>query len=983
MPSNSKQLISINEAAKILGVSTKTLRRWEARGILIPTRTSGGHRRYVLAKINNFKRAKGKKRISEPTIKTIQQPSVTHKDYNFASIMKQIYDILPALQAGFPVRLRRTKPPKEDDISAFNSSTGFARGFLECCYKSVPKSYKGIVYVGLAIFLVLLSTTFLGSKGPFENLELAQNIQEKLSSVSPFKPTPKIAGIEKLRKDIASDQIGPAVLAATSFDNVAFKVNVESFFGPDANFEDNVVVNGSIAANGGNITTTATEANLFDTTATTLNIGGSATVISLGATTGTTSINNVLDVASNNITSPADLVIDPGGGGVSIGTGTASSVDLAGDDFYVTGDFEVDGTAYIPTLSVNDDSFTDLTGTGLTISSGALQASLGTSIETGEITNDTILEVDLDATNTATDNYVLTYDSSSGGFTWAVDAGGIFTDAGTYAYLTQSTDNLTIGGTSDLAKLAIDGDTNEIQLLVQGNSTQTANLAVFEQSDGTDILSISNSGIVTLMDGGLLDLASITHNDTALQGLRLPQAASFTSPSSGEGLLAWDTDDDALAYFDGSTWNTITGGGVTGSGTSGRITFWTSGSAVGSDSLFFWDNTNDLLGIGTGSPTSQLHVTGTYSTAPLAVLNETGGNVIFEAQTSGTPVARITNAGNILLTGTLNTVSGNLTIDSVGGTTTIADIINLGSSSTGVNVTTAGIISDTDGNLVLADTVDIGSATTGLRVTTAGAISDIDGNLAINDNTDITGNLDVSGTLTAATGDAFQVNASGQITAATGETINGIDISSGAVSDVVSLALTTAGNTWDSSGNLTTSGDVTINGGNLATTLTALNIDVANTGTISLTDGTNNLLQVSDDGDYGILALTTAASQPATCTEGEIYADANNNLYYCESTNTWIDLTDSGGSVSGSGSAGQTAFWTGASALSGNNDFWWDNTNELFGIGTAGSPAHKLHVTGGYQGNALAVLNETLGNDILAASQSGTTVARITNAGNI
>lgn len=45
------RLIAISDAAKLLGVSITTLRRWEAEGKLIPSRTAAGHRRYDLSKI--------------------------------------------------------------------------------------------------------------------------------------------------------------------------------------------------------------------------------------------------------------------------------------------------------------------------------------------------------------------------------------------------------------------------------------------------------------------------------------------------------------------------------------------------------------------------------------------------------------------------------------------------------------------------------------------------------------------------------------------------------------------------------------------------------------------------------------------------------------------------------------------------------------------------------------------------------------------
>jgi len=46
-----KSLVSIGDAARALGVSITTLRRWEACGKLRAEHTAGGHRRYDLAKL--------------------------------------------------------------------------------------------------------------------------------------------------------------------------------------------------------------------------------------------------------------------------------------------------------------------------------------------------------------------------------------------------------------------------------------------------------------------------------------------------------------------------------------------------------------------------------------------------------------------------------------------------------------------------------------------------------------------------------------------------------------------------------------------------------------------------------------------------------------------------------------------------------------------------------------------------------------------
>lgn len=52
--------ISINEAARLLGVSADTLRRWEEEGKISPERTEGGHRRYDVATLLKQSEREGK-----------------------------------------------------------------------------------------------------------------------------------------------------------------------------------------------------------------------------------------------------------------------------------------------------------------------------------------------------------------------------------------------------------------------------------------------------------------------------------------------------------------------------------------------------------------------------------------------------------------------------------------------------------------------------------------------------------------------------------------------------------------------------------------------------------------------------------------------------------------------------------------------------------------------------------------------------------
>lgn len=72
-----------------------------------------------------------------------------------------------------------------------------------------------------------------------------------------------------------------------------------------------ITITGDAAVNGGDLTTTSTgTATLFNTNATTLNIGGAATTIGIGAATGNTTINNNLIVSGNLTVSGSVTTLD-------------------------------------------------------------------------------------------------------------------------------------------------------------------------------------------------------------------------------------------------------------------------------------------------------------------------------------------------------------------------------------------------------------------------------------------------------------------------------------------------------------------------------------------------------------------------------------------------------------------------------------------------------------------------------------------------
>src|SRR4051812_36268475 len=78
LPTPKTNILSIQEAARILRVSTKTLRRWEQRGLLVPERTFGNHRRYTKEQIQEFK-VKSKERKLDTSASIQPQAHVTHQ----------------------------------------------------------------------------------------------------------------------------------------------------------------------------------------------------------------------------------------------------------------------------------------------------------------------------------------------------------------------------------------------------------------------------------------------------------------------------------------------------------------------------------------------------------------------------------------------------------------------------------------------------------------------------------------------------------------------------------------------------------------------------------------------------------------------------------------------------------------------------------------------------------------------------------------
>ncbi|MFA5021378.1 MAG: hypothetical protein WC517_04990, partial [Patescibacteria group bacterium] len=110
---------------------------------------------------------------------------------------------------------------------------------------------------------------------------------------------------------------------------------------------------GDMAVNGGDLTSTQTTFNLLNSVVTTLNIGGAATSVNIGASTGTTTINNNL-LVSKYATVSSSLAV--GYSAVTGGLGNAAFMGLVGigtssptSKLHLTGDFTGNLASFINT----------------------------------------------------------------------------------------------------------------------------------------------------------------------------------------------------------------------------------------------------------------------------------------------------------------------------------------------------------------------------------------------------------------------------------------------------------------------------------------------------------------------------------------------------------------------------------------------------------------------------------------------------------
>ena len=309
-----------------------------------------------------------------------------------------------------------------------------------------------------------------------------------------------------------------------------------------------ITANGDIAVNGGDLTTTQTTANVFNTTATTLNLGGAATIVEIGAASGTTNINNTLDVdgdvnidggdltvstASFNLANTNATTLNVGGAATALNLGAATGTTTIRNDASVSGNTSITGTLGV---------------TGNVTLSGELRGPSTFTIDPAVVGDDTGTVVikgnlQVDGTTTTINSTTLTVDDlnivlASGAANAAAANGAGITIDGANATITylSSGDKFSINKAVDLSStLTISGDVtlsggtaNGVAYLNGSKALTTGSALTF---DGFGSLALSNGN-----SGGTNEFSVTNTNTTGYAALAIKNTgASGKTYEAGVG----------------------------------------------------------------------------------------------------------------------------------------------------------------------------------------------------------------------------------------------------------------------------------------------------------------------------------------------------------------------------------------------------------------------------------------------------------------
>ncbi len=560
---------------------------------------------------------------------------------------------------------------------------------------------------------------------------------------------------------------------------------------------------------------------------------------------------------------------------------------------------------------------------------------------------DCVVDTSGDITGTGSNGAVTFW---SGSLTLSADSANFFWD--------DTNNRLGIGDATPAASLTVgSGDLFQVAG-ASGNITTAGTLTV----NGTGASLIGGNLTVngnTTLGNAVGDtvaftgrLNSPTHG--ASKGLLLPTNAGAPSPVTGttEGDIVWDTTNDLLYVYDGSAFTSFSAGGVSiggdvSGGTVGSVLFvGTSGLLTQDNASFFWDDTNNRLGIGDATPAATLTV---------------GSGDLFQvAGASG----NITTAGTLTVNGTgASLIGGNLTVN---GTTALGN-------ASGDTVTVAG-------RLVTSNH----AANQGFKIPTYGAgapgavTGTVEGDIVWDTTNDVLYIYDGADFTSFSAGGGVSIG--GAVASGTVGSI--LFVGAGGNLDQDNPALY-----WDYTNDRLGLGDATpsytldINGTFRATGAALFD------GTVALGNAAGDTVTVAGRLDLGAhaanigLNIPTSAGVPSGVTgtaEGDIVWDATNNTLYLYDGASFAQINGAigiGNTVS-SGTSGSILYVNGSGQLAQENaNLFWDDTNNRLGLNDT-TPSYTLDINGTFRTTGAALFDGTvaLGN---AAGDTVTVAGRL------
>ena len=685
-PAN-QELLSIHEAAALLKVSTKTLRRWEAKGILVPERTEGKHRRYRFDEIISLKKNKNTK--SQVSVKEVAITIPVVSIVQPTTIKTDTIVTFTTPQETFSTTTNNQ--PKETHIVKRRSS-----GVV-----------KNIFAKGLIIASLLLITA-----------SITQAV------------APHVQSLFNNKKDIAQEINSANVLADTTmlqdvtFNlNVPTKINANLLVGENATISGNLSVQGPANSIAGILT--LTDNQLSATGDLSINpIGGGVRIGTAGNASidlagGDLFVQDQLQIGTS-ITLGGDSITDFVGTGLSVVNGTLqSSLGTAVENSELT-----DNTITESKLSITNDA------------SGGKVLSYGSDGQFTWVDQTTATESPFQTTSnvtnlvTATDDVTIGADTDLGKLAVVGDSDEAQLLA--RAYSTQ---------TSNIFAVQNSSGTNLFTVNNSGNLTTAGSLTL-----NSDAISDFTGNGLTLSSGALT--IQLTTSTDALSSTTT-SSSGLEVLSSGITLLQGCADGDILKWVESSdTWVCSTDAGAGGSGiiniqnddiavgasvdTIDFDTFFTitaspsneANIVIKSDSLDFSELSDSLtldaatsitaasalnLTIGnnvtlTTTGTGSIVATDVACTDCITLATETSGNYV--ATITGNTQVGVSGSGSENAGVTLSINSDSLTASELNSTLTFSDGDFLNLSAVNVSSTTEGIIIPQNATACSAGTAD-------------------------------------------------------------------------------------------------------------------------------------------------------------------------------------------------------------------------------------------------------------------------------------